>query len=155
MSVSPTHSRRHAALALACAVCLAAIFEAFRKLKNKDWMAHCDLWLYRGAWQEWEPDKIEMAVPLSPSELGRKRNAVFKHQSQKDKAMFPGADERESDRSADHRITVCQIATPASRISSSARAPSPGSSSTDAIASARTAVSNPSRRASSAVALTQ
>ena len=53
------------------------------------------MWLYRGAWQEWEPEQIEMAVPISPSELMRKRSAVFKHQSQKDKAMFPGADERE------------------------------------------------------------
>jgi glucosamine-6-phosphate deaminase len=53
------------------------------------------VWLYRGAWQEWEPERIEMAVPLSPEEVLRKRTAIFKHQSQKDRAMFPGSDERE------------------------------------------------------------
>jgi glucosamine-6-phosphate deaminase len=76
-------------------VCLDGIFRALEQLRNEDWMADCEVWLYRGAWQEWEPEKIEMAVPLSPSEQLRKRNAIFKHQSQKDKAMFPGADERE------------------------------------------------------------
>jgi glucosamine-6-phosphate deaminase len=76
-------------------VCLSAIFTAFEQLKDLPWARRCEVWLYRGAWQEWEPELIEMAVPLSPSELGRKRNAIFKHQSQKDKAMFPGADERE------------------------------------------------------------
>ena len=48
------------------------------------------MWHYRGAWQEWEPHKIEMAVPLSPDEVERKRTAIFKHESQKDKALFPG-----------------------------------------------------------------
>jgi glucosamine-6-phosphate deaminase len=76
-------------------VCLAAVFQAFERLRDKAWAKACEVWLYRGAWQEWEPEKIEMAVPLSPSELGRKRSAIFKHQSQKDRAMFPGADERE------------------------------------------------------------
>lgn len=76
-------------------VCLTAILRAFERLANQDWLAACEVWLYRGAWQEWEPETIEMAVPLSPSEVLRKRNAIFKHQSQKDKAMFPGTDERE------------------------------------------------------------
>lgn len=76
-------------------VCLAAILEAISRLKTKDYMKHCWLWLYRGAWQEWDIDQIEMAVPLSPDELMRKRRAVFKHQSQKDSAMFPGSDKRE------------------------------------------------------------
>jgi glucosamine-6-phosphate deaminase len=76
-------------------VCLAAIFEAVKRLKHKDYMKDCWLWLYRGAWQEWDIDQIEMAVPLSPDELMRKRRAVFKHQSQKDSAMFPGSDKRE------------------------------------------------------------
>jgi glucosamine-6-phosphate deaminase len=76
-------------------VCLAAIFKAVEKLKNKVWMKDCYLWLYRGAWQEWDVDQIEMAVPLSPDELLRKRRAVFKHQSQKDSAVFPGNDQRE------------------------------------------------------------
>lgn len=76
-------------------VCLAAVMEAVRRLKNESWMKDCWVWLYRGAWQEWDIDQIEMAVPLSPEELGRKRRAVFKHQSQKDSAMFPGSDKRE------------------------------------------------------------
>jgi glucosamine-6-phosphate deaminase len=76
-------------------VCLAAVMEAVNRLKKNDWMKDCWLWLYRGAWQEWDIDQIEMAVPLSPEELMRKRRAVFKHQSQKDSAMFPGSDKRE------------------------------------------------------------
>ena len=54
-----------------------------------------DLWLYRGAWQEWPVSEATVLVPLSESELRRKILAIFKHQSQKDKAPFPGADERE------------------------------------------------------------
>ncbi len=76
-------------------VCLAAIFKAIARLKKKPWMKDCYVWLYRGAWQEWDIDQIEMAVPLSPEELMRKRRAVFKHQSQKDSALFPGTDQRE------------------------------------------------------------
>lgn len=76
-------------------VCLAAIFSAVERLKKKPWMKNCFVWLYRGAWQEWDIDQIEMAVPLSPDELLRKRKAVFKHQSQKDSALFPGNDQRE------------------------------------------------------------
>ena len=76
-------------------VCLSAIFQAVDRLKNKAWMKDCYVWLYRGAWQEWDIDQIEMAVPLSPDELMRKRRAVFKHQSQKDSAVFPGNDKRE------------------------------------------------------------
>ena len=76
-------------------VCLAAIFEAINRLKKKPWMKQCYVWLYRGAWQEWDIDQIEMAVPISPDELMRKRKAIFKHQSQKDSALFPGNDQRE------------------------------------------------------------
>lgn len=76
-------------------VCLAAIFQAVDRLKHEPWMKDCWVWLYRGAWQEWDIDQIEMAVPLSPDELMRKRRAIFKHQSQKDSAMFPGSDKRE------------------------------------------------------------
>ena len=76
-------------------VCLAAIYKAIGRLKKKSWMNDCYVWLYRGAWQEWDIDQIEMAVPLSPDELLRKRKAVFKHQSQKDSAVFPGNDKRE------------------------------------------------------------
>ena len=76
-------------------VCLMAIYRALERLKNEDWIKDCYIWLYRGAWQEWDIDQIEMAIPLSPDELMRKRRAVFKHQSQKDSALFPGNDKRE------------------------------------------------------------
>ena len=76
-------------------VCLNAIFGAFEQLKEKDWMKNCWLWLYRGAWHEWPIHEIEMAVPLSPAELYKKRRAIFMHQSQKDTPPFPGDDERE------------------------------------------------------------
>ncbi|HZZ72272.1 MAG TPA: glucosamine-6-phosphate deaminase [Pirellulales bacterium] len=75
--------------------CLAAVLQAVQRLATRDWMQECAVWLYRGAWQEWGPDEIEMAVPISPEELLRKRTAIFKHQSQKDKALFPGTDLRE------------------------------------------------------------
>ncbi|MDX2148211.1 MAG: glucosamine-6-phosphate deaminase [Planctomycetota bacterium] len=71
-------------------VCLAAIVHAVERLASRPWMKDCVLWLYRGAWQEWEPHDIEMAVPLAPDEVDRKRRAIFKHESQKDKALFPG-----------------------------------------------------------------
>ncbi|MFD1468249.1 glucosamine-6-phosphate deaminase [Hymenobacter caeli] len=77
-------------------VCLDAIFAALARLKGPAaWLENCYLWLYRGAWQEWDVEEIEMAVPLSPEELLRKRQAIFKHQSQKDSAVFPGNDKRE------------------------------------------------------------
>ena len=76
-------------------VCLDAIFRAMEVVKNDDWFKDCWLWLYRGAWQEWDVNDIEMAVPISPDELKRKRRAIFKHQSQKDSAVFPGSDARE------------------------------------------------------------
>jgi glucosamine-6-phosphate deaminase len=84
-------------------VCLAAVFEACRRLRDRDWMKKCEIWLYRGAWQEWGVDEIEMAVPLSPDEVQRKRIAVFKHESQKDKALFPGTDNREFWQRAEER----------------------------------------------------
>ena len=86
-------------------VCLAAIFEAVRRLKAQEsaWLKDCWLWLYRGAWQEWDVAEIEMAVPLSPEELTRKRRAIFKHQSQKDRPLFPGADQREFWQRAEER----------------------------------------------------
>jgi len=76
-------------------ICLKAIFAAFNKLENTDWYKQCQVWLYRGAWQEWEPYEITMAVPMSPSEMLQKRYAIFKHQSQKDTPVFPGDDPRE------------------------------------------------------------
>ncbi|KAA9338168.1 glucosamine-6-phosphate deaminase [Hymenobacter busanensis] len=86
-------------------VCLSAIMQAVQRLKaaNTDWLQDCWVWLYRGAWQEWDIDQIEMAVPVSPEELTRKRRAIFKHQSQKDRPLFPGADQREFWQRAEER----------------------------------------------------
>lgn len=90
-------------------VCLKTIFLALEELKDEPWMNQCRVWLYRGAWQEWEIDQIEMAVPLSPEELMRKRKGIFKHQSQKDAAMFPGSDPREFwQRSEDRNHTTAK-----------------------------------------------
>ncbi|MFD1255989.1 glucosamine-6-phosphate deaminase [Mucilaginibacter terrae] len=77
-------------------VCFNIILEALNRLKQtEEWVKDCWLWLYRGAWHEFETYEIEMAVPLSPHEVLRKRNAIFKHQSQKDHPVFPGDDIRE------------------------------------------------------------
>lgn len=85
-------------------VCLTAIIEALHRLEKAAWMKQCEVWLYRGAWQEWGIDEIEMAVPLSPDEVKRKRMAIFKHESQKDKALFPGpSDTREFWQRAEQR----------------------------------------------------
>lgn len=75
--------------------CLKAIIQACDECRNDDWYSTSEVWLYRGAWQEWPIHQIEMAVPLSPMEVERKRQAIFKHESQKDRALFPGADMRE------------------------------------------------------------
>lgn len=76
-------------------VCLDAVFEAVRRLKDKPFMKDCWVWLYRGAWQEWGIDEIEMAVPMSPDQVLEKRHGIFKHQSQKDGVVFQGSDARE------------------------------------------------------------
>ncbi|HLR49860.1 MAG TPA: glucosamine-6-phosphate deaminase [Candidatus Sphingobacterium stercoripullorum] len=77
-------------------VCFDIILEALMRLrKTKEWTKDCWLWLYRGAWHEYPIHEIEMAVPLSPQEVNRKRLAIFKHQSQKDVPVFPGDDPRE------------------------------------------------------------
>jgi len=83
--------------------CLEAIFQALRELKDQEWTKDCYVWLYRGAWQEWDIEDIEMAVPLSPEETDKKRRAIFKHQSQKDRPLFPGTDKREFWQRADDR----------------------------------------------------
>lgn len=77
------------------ATCLDAIFQAYDQIKAEDWAQHAWLWLYRGAWHEWPVHEIEMAVPISPVELLKKRDAIFMHQSQKDRPPFPGNDSRE------------------------------------------------------------
>lgn len=76
-------------------VCLKAIFAALDGLKKQKYMKDCWVWLYRGAWHEYPIDEIEMAVPISPEELMKKRMAIFRHQSQKDGVVFQGDDSRE------------------------------------------------------------
>jgi len=77
-------------------VCFDIVLNALKRLKEtEDWIKDCWLWLYRGAWHEFAIHEIEMAVPLSPQEIERKRLAIFKHQSQKDRPVFPGDDARE------------------------------------------------------------
>lgn len=88
-------------------VCLQIIYEAMHRLveDKAEWVDDCYLWLYRGAWQEWDIADMEMAVPIGPKDMERKKNAIFKHQSQKDAAMFPGNDEREFWQRAEQRNT--------------------------------------------------
>ncbi|MDH6306508.1 glucosamine-6-phosphate deaminase [Parabacteroides sp. PF5-5] len=75
-------------------VCLDAALAAIDEVKDTQWMKECRIWMYRGAWAEWEMDHIEMAVPMSPEQLRQKRNAILKHQSQMESAPFLGDDER-------------------------------------------------------------
>lgn len=83
--------------------CLNAVLRGFDQCCHDDWATDCEVWLYRGAWQEWSPHEIDMAVPLSPQEADRKRTAIFKHESQKDRALFPGPDMREFWKRAEDR----------------------------------------------------
>jgi len=77
-------------------VCFDIIVKALKRLEQTEtWVKDCWLWMYRGAWHEFETHEIEMAIPLSPQEVIRKRHAIFKHQSQKDVPVFPGDDARE------------------------------------------------------------
>jgi glucosamine-6-phosphate deaminase len=69
-------------------VCAEAVFDAVRTVRKKG--QDFEVWLYRGAWEEWEPYEIDRVVPLSPEDVERKKQAIFRHQSQKDRAMFPG-----------------------------------------------------------------
>ena len=75
--------------------CLDVLFEALKQSKDESYMKDCWVWLYRGAWQEWGIHEIHMAVPMSPDQVLQKRNAILFHQSQKDKVMFQGEDQRE------------------------------------------------------------
>jgi glucosamine-6-phosphate deaminase len=75
-------------------VCAEAIFDVLDEMERRKG-SRPEVLLYRGAWQEYELHEIELAVPLSPGELERKRQAIFMHESQKDEALFPGPDPRE------------------------------------------------------------
>ncbi|SHF53810.1 glucosamine-6-phosphate deaminase [Bacteroides luti] len=75
-------------------VCTDSVLAAIDLEKSEKWMKECRIWMYRGAWAEWEIEHIEMAVPISPEELRLKRNTILKHQSQMEGAPFLGNDER-------------------------------------------------------------
>lgn len=78
-------------------VCLDIIFESLRRIKEAgdEWVKDCWVWLYKGAWQEWDLSEIEMAIPMSPDQALKKRFGIFIHQSQKDMVPFQGSDNRE------------------------------------------------------------
>ena len=85
-------------------VCIEAVLRAWEEVKNEPWAQECHIWLYRGAWQEWDLAVADMAVPLSPEEMIRKRHAIFRHLSQKDIVPFPGEDAREFWQRAEDRM---------------------------------------------------
>ena len=76
-------------------VCLDAILRAYNIIDRDEWFKDCNTWWYRGAWMEWEVEKVDMAVPISPAELSIKRKAIYKHGSQNNGPAFPGDDPRE------------------------------------------------------------
>ena len=76
-------------------VCLNALYTTLYRLKPNEYMNDCWVWLYRGAWHEWDAYEIDMAVPMSPDQVMKKRLAIFYHQSQKDGVMYQGDDIRE------------------------------------------------------------
>ncbi|HMO62808.1 MAG TPA: glucosamine-6-phosphate deaminase [Ferruginibacter sp.] len=77
--------------------------EALHTNNETHWIHNCWLWLYKGAWQEWDIADIEMAVPMSPDQVLKKRNGIFIHQSQKDNIPFQGSDDREFWQRAEQR----------------------------------------------------
>ena len=83
--------------------CMEAVLGALEVVKDDDWLKDCHLWLYRGAWMEWDLGMVDMAVPLSPDELIKKRHAIYRHLSQKDIVPFPGSDSREFWQRAEER----------------------------------------------------
>ncbi|MBD0284081.1 MAG: glucosamine-6-phosphate deaminase [Flavisolibacter sp.] len=86
-------------------VCLDVVLEALRRINKEgvSWIDDCWLWLYKGAWQEWNIEEIEMAIPMSPDQVSKKRYGIFIHQSQKDMVPFQGSDTREFWQRAEER----------------------------------------------------
>ena len=86
-------------------VCFDVVIEALHRIKQSGaaWVNDCWLWLYKGAWQEWDITEIEMAVPMSPDQVMKKRHGIFIHQSQKDSVPFQGSDDREFWQRAEER----------------------------------------------------
>lgn len=78
-------------------ICIEAVLGALTQIiaEGDEWIGNSVMWLYRGAWQEWDLDMVDMAVPLSPDEVVKKRHAIYRHLSQKDIVPFPGEDKRE------------------------------------------------------------
>jgi glucosamine-6-phosphate deaminase len=76
-------------------LCLHVLRDALAAAAQAPWLAAAELWLYRGAWADWPLDEIDLAVPLSPHEVLRRRRAIFRHETQKDQALFLGEDRRE------------------------------------------------------------
>lgn len=89
-------------------VCTEAAYEAFCQLRaeGEPWTENCVIWLYRGAWMEWELGRVDMAVPISPDEVIEKRHAIYHHLSQKDIVPFPGEDPREFWQRAEDRTSA-------------------------------------------------
>ena len=83
--------------------CMEAILQALEVTQDDDWREECHLWLYRGAWMEWNLGLVDMAVPLSPDEMIKKRHAIYRHLTQKDIVPFPGSDTREFWQRAEER----------------------------------------------------
>ena len=86
-------------------VCFDVVIEALKRIREtgEPWVNSCWLWLYKGAWQEWDISEIEMAIPMSPDQVVEKRNGIFIHQSQKDSIPFQGSDAREFWQRAEER----------------------------------------------------
>lgn len=86
-------------------VCFNIVLESLKRIKaaGDDWVKDCWLWLYKGAWQEWNIEEIEMAIPMSPDQVLKKRFGIFIHQSQKDSVPFQGSDSREFWQRAEER----------------------------------------------------
>ena len=86
-------------------VCFHVVLEALKRIKSagEEWINDCWLWIYKGAWQEWNIEEIEMAVPMSPDQVMKKRFGIFIHQSQKDMVPFQGSDSREFWQRAEER----------------------------------------------------
>jgi glucosamine-6-phosphate deaminase len=86
-----------------CLDIILAALDVIRNEKDNEWLNNCYIWLYKGAWEEWDISEIEMAVPMSPEQVRKKRYGIFIHQSQKDSVPFQGSDEREFWQRAEER----------------------------------------------------
>ena len=86
-----------------CLDIVLAALEVYQSNAGDEWLEDCWIWLYKGAWEEWDISEIEMAVPMSPDQVRKKRYGIFIHQSQKDSVPFQGSDDREFWQRAEER----------------------------------------------------